>query len=66
MRRFRTFSVTNPLDIVAYEVILNDPLSTITEKETTIEKDQIYDDSGKLAQVVERTLMLVHWVTEEL
>lgn len=60
-RRFKRFDTGSPSDIREYEEILDDSLCTITDKDTVSETTKIFDDEGKLSELIQRTIYLVHW-----
>lgn len=60
-KRFKRFNTADTADVAEYEDIINDSLCTITSKENVTETTKNFDDEGKLSDIVQRTVYLVHW-----
>lgn len=60
-RHFQKFDTADDDDMVAYQEILDNPLSKITERETTNEDTDFYDGEGRLIRSEKRIVYLVHW-----
>ena len=64
-KHFRKWRVDRDDDVAKYEVVLNDPLCTITEKTEVKETIKLFDDEGRMTSMETFIYFLVHW-TEKL
>lgn len=60
-KRFKRFNTADAEDVREYEEIINDSLCMVTSKENITETTKNFDDEGKLSDIVQRTVYLIHW-----
>ena len=60
-KRFLRVDTTVEDQVKKYELLLNDPLVNILDQESVTEKLRIFSDEGKLQEVQEHVVYLVHY-----
>lgn len=60
-KKFRRFDTSDATAMNNYESLINDPLCVVTDKENVTETNKVFDSEGKLAEITQRIVYLLHW-----
>lgn len=66
MKHVKAFDTLSDTDMTEYEVILNNPLCTILEKEHITKKEKFFSEEGVPVQSNEIPYILVHWEEKDI